>query len=190
MQRNVKIMQRSVTRTAQWIDVCPDCRSVLKLALIEAHPNHDKLGIYRFRCENCGKSTSKTIVGRLNSLPPIIQYLPVITDLPKRQGKTRERVFVPSIPVTHSRVIAVLRSHASELLRRDILSPSQRIAGGVGMQIVALTGAAGTLTYPSHTHGQQVSQACCAVIAGGAGQRQSNFSCCRLHRSSAAAFWR
>jgi hypothetical protein len=40
------------------------------------------------------------------------------------------------------------------------------------------------------THGQQVSQACCAVIAGGAGQRQSNFSCCRLHRSSAAAFWR
>jgi hypothetical protein len=44
MQRNIKIMQRNVTRTAQWIDVCPDCRSVLKLALIEAHPNHDKLG--------------------------------------------------------------------------------------------------------------------------------------------------
>jgi hypothetical protein len=70
MQRNVKIMQRSVTRTAQWMDVCPDCRSVLKLTLIEAHPNHDKLGIYRFGCENCGKSTSKTIVGRLKSLPP------------------------------------------------------------------------------------------------------------------------
>ena len=70
MQRNVKFVQRNVTRTAQLIDVCPDCRTVLKLALIEAHPNHDKLGIYRFRCENCGKSTSKTIVGRLNSLPP------------------------------------------------------------------------------------------------------------------------
>jgi hypothetical protein len=65
--------------------------------------------------------------------------------------RLRERVFVPSIPVTHSRVIAVLRPHASELLRRDILSSSQRIAGGVGMQIVALTGAAGTLTYPSYT---------------------------------------
>jgi hypothetical protein len=70
MQRNVKIVQRNVTRTAQLTDVCPDCRSVLKLALIEAHPNHDKLGIYRFRCENCGTSASKTIVGRLNSLPP------------------------------------------------------------------------------------------------------------------------
>src|SRR2546428_13575345 len=65
-----KIMQRNVTRTAQWIDVCPDCRTVLKLALIEAHPNHDKLRIYRFRCENCGKSASKTIVCRLNSLRP------------------------------------------------------------------------------------------------------------------------
>jgi hypothetical protein len=70
MQRNVKIMQRNVTRTAQLIDVCPDCRTVLKLALIEAHPNHDKLRIYRFRCENCGKSASKTIVCRLNSLRP------------------------------------------------------------------------------------------------------------------------
>src|SRR6266436_104258 len=70
MQRNVKIMQRSVTRTAQLIDVCPDCRTALKLALIEAHPNHDKLRIYRFRCENCGKSASKTIVCRLNSPRP------------------------------------------------------------------------------------------------------------------------
>lgn len=48
-------MQRNVTRTAQLIDICPDCWSVLKLALIEAHPNHNKLRIYRFRCENCGK---------------------------------------------------------------------------------------------------------------------------------------
>jgi hypothetical protein len=60
-------MQRNVTRTAQLIDICPDCRSVLKVALIEAHPNHDKLRIYYFRCENCGKSTSKTVVSRLNS---------------------------------------------------------------------------------------------------------------------------
>jgi hypothetical protein len=37
-------MQRNVTRTAQLIDL-----SVLKLALIEAHPNHDKLRIYRPR---------------------------------------------------------------------------------------------------------------------------------------------
>ena len=70
MQRNVKFMQRNATRTAQLIDVCPDCRTVLKLALIEAHPNHDKLRICRFRCENCGKSASKTIVCRLNSLRP------------------------------------------------------------------------------------------------------------------------
>ena len=39
-------MQRNVTRTAQLIDLCPDCRSVLKLAVIEAHPDHDKLRIY------------------------------------------------------------------------------------------------------------------------------------------------
>ena len=49
-------MQRNVTRTAQPIDLCPDCRSVLKLAVIEAHPDHDKLRIYHLRCENCGKS--------------------------------------------------------------------------------------------------------------------------------------
>ena len=38
-------MQRNVTRTAQVIDLCLDCRSVLKLAVIEAHPDHDKLRI-------------------------------------------------------------------------------------------------------------------------------------------------
>ena len=37
-------MQRNVTRTAQLIDICPDCRSVLKVALIEAHPHHDNRG--------------------------------------------------------------------------------------------------------------------------------------------------
>ena len=45
-------MQRNVTRTAQLIDLCPDCRSVLKLAVIEAHPDHDKMRIYHLRCEN------------------------------------------------------------------------------------------------------------------------------------------
>ena len=51
-------MQRNVTRTAQLIDLCPDCRSVLKLAVIKAHPNHDELRIYHLRCENCGKSVT------------------------------------------------------------------------------------------------------------------------------------
>ena len=60
-------MQRNVRRTAQLIDLCPDCRSVLKIDRIDAHPNHDKLRIYRFRCDDCGKPTSKTVVGRLNS---------------------------------------------------------------------------------------------------------------------------
>jgi len=49
-------MQRNVTSTAQLIDLCPECRSVLHLALIEPHPDHNKLGIYHLRCENCGKS--------------------------------------------------------------------------------------------------------------------------------------
>src|SRR5262249_3732931 len=53
-----KIMQRNVTRTAQLIDLCPDCRSVLKLAVIKAHPNHDELRIYHLKCENCGKFIS------------------------------------------------------------------------------------------------------------------------------------
>lgn len=58
-----------VSFTPQVRDLCPVCRGVTKLALVEPHPGRDGLEIHTFRCAECGPTISRIIALHIDERP-------------------------------------------------------------------------------------------------------------------------